>query len=129
MVDIAPAAVDDCTPSGAAGGGQPICGPCTRANRGPCRAAGRLWTRCRRRPDTRCPCRARCPRSIEHELLDDGAGPETARLTAVLGQPIEKIEQRGHTLYSASTTSSPQASLIVLRITAPRLWFPRGQGF
>ncbi|MDR6981086.1 hypothetical protein J2X68_007828 [Streptomyces sp. 3330] len=52
---------------------------------------------------------------IEHDLLDDGADPAAARLTTVLGRPIEEIEVRKQTpLLALDFTFRPQASLIVL---------------
>ncbi|MFG2569212.1 MobF family relaxase [Streptomyces sp. NPDC048567] len=52
---------------------------------------------------------------IEHELLDDGADPATARRATVLGQPIEEIEQRKQTpLLALDLVFRPQASLVVL---------------
>lgn len=52
---------------------------------------------------------------MERELLDDGADPETARLTTVLGQPVEEIEKRKQTpLLALDFVFRPQASLVVL---------------
>ncbi|MFJ1835208.1 MobF family relaxase [Streptomyces sp. NPDC088175] len=52
---------------------------------------------------------------IERGLLDDGADQATARLTTVLGQPIEEVEARKQTpLLALDFTFRPQASLIVL---------------
>lgn len=52
---------------------------------------------------------------MERERLDDSVDPDTARLEAVLGQPIEEIEKRKQTpLLALDFVFRPQASLIVL---------------
>lgn len=52
---------------------------------------------------------------MERKLLDGGQDPETARLTTVLGQPIEEIEQRKQIpLLGLDFVFRPQASLVVL---------------
>ncbi|MET9587068.1 MobF family relaxase [Streptomyces sp. NPDC006539] len=52
---------------------------------------------------------------MEHEFLDDGADPETARPTTVLGQPVEETEKRKQTpLLALDFVFRPQASLVVL---------------
>ncbi|WP_330480043.1 MobF family relaxase [Streptomyces sp. NBC_00724] len=52
---------------------------------------------------------------MERDLLDDGADPETARLTTVLGQPVEETEKRKQIpLLALDFVFRPQASLVVL---------------